>query len=212
MAKDMAAVANDVPLVVIVDDDDGMRESVAEILRSVGTETVGFASTTELLASPLPDRPGCMILDVRLPGASGLELQAKLAAMGNRMPVIFMTGYGDVPMTVRAMKAGALDFLTKPFRDQEILDAVALAIEQDRERRLEMAKSTEILELAAGLTAREYQVMEAVVSGMLNKQIAHLLGLSEITVKIHRGRVMQKMKSRSLADLVRKAAHLKPSA
>ncbi|MER8573720.1 response regulator transcription factor [Mesorhizobium sp. M1409] len=209
MAERMAAAAKDTPLVVIVDDDDGMRESVAEILRSVGTETIGFGSTADLLASSLPDRPGCMVLDVRLPGSSGLELQAKLAAMGNRMPIIFMTGYGDVPMTVRAMKAGALDFLMKPFRDQEILDAVSLAIDQDRTRRAESSASAEIAELAAGLTPREHEVMDAVVAGLFNKQIAHQLGITEITVKIHRSRVMRKMKSISVADLVRKAEHLK---
>ncbi|OED00923.1 response regulator transcription factor [Rhizobium sp. YK2] len=197
------------PLVTIVDDDEGMRESVGEILRSVGIDSVGFGSTAELLAATLPDRPGCLILDVRLPGLSGLELQAKLTAAGNRKPIIFMTGYGDVPMTVRAMKAGALDFLQKPFRDQDIIDAVTVAIEKDREQRSQWTVTVEIAELAATLTPRETQVMNAVVRGLLNKQIAHELQLSEITVKIHRGNVMRKMKSGSVADLVRKAELLR---
>ncbi|MDQ0564078.1 FixJ family two-component response regulator [Rhizobium mesoamericanum] len=197
------------PLVTIVDDDEGMRESVGEILRSVGIDSVGFGSTTELLAATLPDRPGCLILDVRLPGLSGLELQTKLAAAGNRKPIIFMTGYGDVPMSVRAMKAGALDFLQKPFRDQDIIDAVTVAIEKDREQHSQWSATMEITKLAATLTPRETQVMDAVVRGLLNKQIAHELQLSEITVKIHRGNVMRKMKSASVADLVRKAELLK---
>lgn len=197
------------PLVTIVDDDEGMRESVGEILRSVGIASVGFGSTAELLAATVPDRPGCLVLDVRLPGLSGLELQTKLAAAGNRKPIIFMTGYGDVPMTVRAMKAGALDFLQKPFRDQDIIDAVTAAIEKDREQRSQLSATMEISKLAATLTPRETQVMDAVIRGLLNKQIAHELQLSEITVKIHRGNVMRKMKSGSVADLVRKAELLR---
>ncbi|WP_113408864.1 response regulator transcription factor [Rhizobiales bacterium] len=197
------------PLVTIVDDDEGMRESVGEILRSVGIASVGFGSTAELLAATVPDRPGCLLLDVRLPGLSGLELQTKLAAAGNRKPIIFMTGYGDVPMTVRAMKAGALDFLQKPFRDQDIIDAVTAAIEKDREQRSQLSATMEISKLAATLTPRETQVMDAVIRGLLNKQIAHELQLSEITVKIHRGNVMRKMKSGSVADLVRKAELLR---
>ncbi len=197
------------PLVTIVDDDEGMRESVGEILRSVGIDSVGFGSTAELLAATVPNRPGCLILDVRLPGLSGLELQAKLASAGNRKPIIFMSGYGDIPMTVKAMKAGALDFLQKPFRDQDIIDAVTAAIEKDREQRSQFSATMEISKLAATLTPRETQVMHAVVRGLLNKQIAHELQLSEITVKIHRGNVMRKMKSASVADLVRKAELLK---
>ncbi|AGS25924.1 response regulator nodulation NodW/fixJ protein (plasmid) [Rhizobium etli] len=197
------------PLVTIVDDDEGMRESVGEILRSVGIGSVGFGSTAEMLASTLPDQPGCLILDVRLPGLSGLELQAKLAAAGSRMPIIFMSGYGDVPMTVRAMKAGALDFLQKPFRDQDLIDAVTAAIEKDHEQRSRSSAAMEIAKLAATLTPRETQVMDAVVRGLLNKQIAHELQLSEITVKIHRGNVMRKMKAASVADLVRKAESVK---
>lgn len=204
-----AVPAETAPLAIIVDDDEGMRESVGEILRSVGIQSIGFGSTADLFTSPFPDRPGCLILDVRLPGLSGLELQAKLASSGSRKPIIFMSGYGDVPMTVRAMKAGALDFLQKPFRDQDIIDAVMAAIEKDQEQRSQSSTIMEVAELVTTLTPRERQVMAAVVRGLLNKQIAHELQLSEITVKIHRGNVMRKMKSGSVADLVRKAELLK---
>ncbi len=197
------------PLVVIVDDDEGMREGLQDLLRSVGLDAVAFGSTGDLLAASLPDRPGCLVLDVRLPGASGLDLQSRLAATGNRLPIIFMTGHGDIPMSVRAMKAGALDFLTKPFRDQDMLDAIAAAIARDGVRRAESAGTAELAGLAATLTAREAEVMQHVVQGLLNKQIAHALGISEITVKIHRGNVMRKMQAGSVADLVRKAEALK---
>ncbi|MBP2493771.1 FixJ family two-component response regulator [Methylobacterium sp. PvP062] len=200
------------PLVVIVEDDEGVREGLQDLLRSVGLDTLAYGATSELLAATLPDRPGCLILDVRLPGSSGLDLQAKLAAMGNRMPVIFMTGHGDIPMTVQAMKAGALDFLTKPFRDQDMLDAIAVAIERDRTRRASSAGVAELEALAATLTAREAEVMAHVVKGLLNKQIAYALGISEITVKIHRGNVMRKMEAGSVADLVRKTELLKARA
>ncbi|MEE7448474.1 DNA-binding response regulator [Methylobacterium radiotolerans] len=200
------------PLVVIVEDDEGVREGLQDLLRSVGLDTLAYGATSELLAATLPDRPGCLILDVRLPGSSGLDLQSKLAAMGNRMPIIFMTGHGDIPMTVQAMKAGALDFLTKPFRDQDMLDAIAVAIERDRTRRASRAGVAELEALAATLTVREAEVMEQVVKGLLNKQIAHALGISEITVKIHRGNVMRKMEAGSVADLVRKTELLKARA
>ncbi|ACB23270.1 MULTISPECIES: response regulator transcription factor [Methylobacterium] len=200
------------PLVVIVEDDEGVREGLQDLLRSVGLDTLAYGATSELLAATLPDRPGCLILDVRLPGSSGLDLQAKLAAMGNRMPIIFMTGHGDIPMTVQAMKAGALDFLTKPFRDQDMLDAIAVAIERDRTRRASSAGVAELEALAATLTAREAEVMAHVVKGLLNKQIAYALGISEITVKIHRGNVMRKMEAGSVADLVRKTELLKARA
>ncbi|WP_407530213.1 response regulator transcription factor [Methylobacterium oryzisoli] len=203
---------DDRPLVLIVEDDEGVREALRSLLASVGIEALTFASTAALLAAALPDRPGCLVLDVRLPGLSGLDLQSRLTAMGNRMPVIFMTGYGDVPMSVRAMKAGALDFLTKPFNDQDMLDAVAAAIARDEARRREGSAVEEVARLAATLTPRETEVMGAVVQGLLNKQIAYGLGLSEITVKIHRGNVMRKMKAASVADLVRKADVLKASA
>ena len=200
------------PLVVIVEDDEGVREGLQDLLRSVGLDTLAYGATSELLAATLPDRPGCLILDVRLPGSSGLDLQAKLAALGNRMPIIFMTGHGDIPMTVQAMKAGALDFLTKPFRDQDMLDAIAVAIERDRTRRASSAGVAELEALAATLTTREAEVMAHVVKGLLNKQIAYALGISEITVKIHRGNVMRKMGAGSVADLVRKTELLKAPA
>ena len=207
-----AADAKASPLVVIVEDDEAVREGLQDLLRSVDLDTIAFGSTGALLAAPLPDRPGCLVLDVRLPGSSGLDLQAKLAAMGNRMPIIFMTGHGDIPMSVQAMKAGALDFLTKPFRDQDMLDAIAVAIERDRARRAERAGVADLAARAARLTAREAEVMHQVVKGLLNKQIAHALGISEITVKIHRGNVMRKMAAGSVADLVRKTESLKTAA
>ena len=206
-----APAAAAAPLVVIVEDDEGIREGLQDLLRSVGLDAIAFGSTADLLAASLPDRPGCLVLDVRLPGTSGLDLQAKLAATGSRLPIIFMTGHGDIPMSVRAMKAGALDFLTKPFRDQDMLDAIAVAVERDKARRSESAGTAELTRLAATLTAREAEVMQHVVQGLLNKQIAHALGISEITVKIHRGNVMRKMQAGSVADLVRKAEALKAS-
>lgn len=196
-------------LVVIVEDDEGVREALQDLLHSVGLDTLAFGSTRDLLAETLPDRPGCMVLDVRLPGSSGLDLQAKLVSMGNRMPIVFMTGHGDIPMSVQAMKAGALDFLTKPFRDQDMLDAITVAIERDQARRAESAGLAELEALAATLTPREAEVMQQVVKGLLNKQIAHAMGISEITVKIHRGNVMRKMAAGSVADLVRKTEQLK---
>ncbi|MGI3903450.1 MAG: response regulator transcription factor [Janthinobacterium lividum] len=196
-------------LILIVEDDEGVREGLRDLLASAGLESIGFETTADLLGATVPDRPGCLILDIRLPGASGLDLQTTLASMGNRMPVIFMTGYGDVPTSVRAMKAGALDFLTKPFSDGDMLDAVGAAIARDRLRRGAMAAWNEIAALAATLTPRETEIMAAVTKGLLNKQIAHRLQLSEITVKIHRGNMMRKMLARSVADLVRKVEVLK---
>jgi FixJ family two-component response regulator len=193
------------PLVLVVDDDESIREALTDLLRSVGIETKSFGSTRELLDAAPSDRPGCLILDVRLPGISGLDLQAQLARNGNTRPIIFMTGHGDIPMSVRAMKAGATDFLTKPFRDQDMLDAVAAAIDKDMAQRRDAAAAKEVAALAATLTPRETEVMAAVVKGLMNKQIAGLLGISEITVKLHRGNVMRKMAVRSVADLVRKA-------
>ncbi len=196
-------------LIVIVEDDSGVREGLRDLLASVGLESIGFETTAHLLAAALPDRPGCLVLDIRLPGASGLDLQTTLAARGSTMPVIFMTGYGDVPTTVRAMKAGALDFLTKPFSDQEMLDAVGAAVARDRARRRARAAVGEVAALAATLTPRETEIMAAVTRGLLNKQIAHQLQLSEITVKIHRGNMMRKMSAGSVADLVRKVELLR---
>jgi len=203
MAK--APAATDEPLVVVVDDDPFIREALTELLRSVGFEAQGFASTRELLAAALPDRPGCMVLDVRLPGMSGLDLQAQLTAAGNDLPIIFMTGHGDIPMSVRAMKAGAVDFLTKPFRDQDMLDAVAGAIERHRADRRSRAESERAAALVATLTLREREVFDRVTAGLLNKQIAFELGISEITVKLHRGSMMRKMGASSLANLIDKA-------
>lgn len=200
-----AAAATEEPLVVIVDDDPFIREALTELLRSVGLEARCFASTRELFAAPLPDRPGCMVLDVRLPGSSGLDLQAQLAAGDNDLPIIFMTGHGDIPMSVRAMKAGAVDFLTKPFRDQDMLDSIAGAIERHRGHRSSRAEARDAAALAATLTTREREVFDRVTAGLMNKQIAYELGISEITVKLHRGSMMRKMGATSLAKLIDKA-------
>ncbi|ALG74758.1 Nodulation protein W [Azospirillum thiophilum] len=200
--------ADDVPLVLVVDDDEGMREALVDLLRSVGIEGLSFGTTAELLDAAVPDRPGCLVLDVRLPGLGGLEFQARLESLGIALPIVFMTGFADVPMSVRAMKAGAEDFLIKPFRDQDMLDAVEAAIAKDRARRRDRAVTDGVASLAASLTPREREVMAAVVKGRLNKQIAGDLGISEVTVKLHRGKVMRKMQVRSVADLVRKVEML----
>nr|WP_237642478.1 response regulator transcription factor [Stenotrophomonas panacihumi] len=196
------------PLVVIVDDEAAVRDSLDSLFRSIGLHTRVFASPAELLREALPDVAGCLVLDVRLPGISGLDFQAQLAAQGVALPIVFMTGHGDIPMTVRAMKAGAVDFLAKPFRDQDMLDAVSAAIERDRQRRAQAASLDQVRGHYETLTPREREVMAHVVSGLMNKQVAGLIGLSEITVKIHRGNVMRKMGVRSLADLVRHAEAL----
>jgi FixJ family two-component response regulator len=195
-------------VVMIVDDDAGIRASLDSLFRSVGLETRLFASPAELLGAALPDGPGCIVLDVRLPGVSGLDLQSQLVRQGISYPIIFMTGHGDIPMSVRAMKAGAVDFLAKPFRDQDMLDAVTAALERDAQHRAEAATRGDIRAQYETLTAREREVMGHVTAGLMNKQVAALIGLSEITVKIHRGNVMRKMGVRSLADLVRKAEAL----
>jgi FixJ family two-component response regulator len=194
--------------VYVVDDDPALRDALSSLFRSVGLHVEVFGSAAEFLEKKLPEIPSCLVLDIRLPGVSGLDFQAQLAKAGIRMPVIFMTGHGDIPMSVRAMKAGAIDFLTKPFRDQDMLDAVFSALESDR-KQLESDQS--IADLSAhyeSLTAREKEVMAYVTKGLMNKQIAGEMGLSEITVKIHRGHVMRKMAVRSLADLVRAAEKL----
>ncbi len=196
------------PLVVVVDDDAAVRDALDSLLRSVGLQTRVLGAPSELLQAVLPDVPGCIVLDVRLPGISGLDLQGQLAAQGIHLPIVFMTGHGDIPMTVRAMKAGAVDFLAKPFRDQDMLDAVSAAIERDTRRRQDMAARGSLEARYATLTPREREVMAHVVAGLMNKQVAGVLHLSEITVKIHRGNVMRKMGVRSLADLVRHAEAL----
>ncbi|KYH01444.1 response regulator transcription factor [Bradyrhizobium sp. DOA1] len=195
-------------VVIIVDDDAGIRASLDSLFRSVGLETRLFGSPAELLGGTLPDGPGCIVLDVRLPGVSGLDLQGQLTRQGINYPIIFMTGHGDIPMSVRAMKAGAVDFLAKPFRDQDMLDAVTAALERDAQYRAETSAKEDIRTQYETLTAREREVMGHVTAGLMNKQVAGLIGLSEITVKIHRGNVMRKMGVKSLADLVRKAEAL----
>jgi FixJ family two-component response regulator len=207
----MSAAGDSTPetgLVVIVDDDAAVRAALDSLFRSIGLATRAFAAPADLLAATLPDAPGCLVLDVRLPGISGLDFQDQLSRLGSGLPVVFMTGHGDIPMTVRAMKAGAVDFLAKPFRDQDMLDAVMAAIERDRGRRAETAVRDELRDRHDALTPREREVMGHVVTGLMNKQVAGLIGLSEITVKIHRGNVMRKMGARTFADLVRQAEAL----
>jgi len=190
-------------IVYVVDDDSSVREAIKSLIRSVGLRVETFGTAQEFLKSARPDAPGCVVLDVRLPGLSGLDLQRELAANGINLPVIFITGHGDIPMSVRAMKAGALEFLTKPFRDQDLLDAILQALERDLSARQQRSETAELRERFDSLTAREREVMGLVVSGLLNKQIAGELGTSEVTIKIHRSQVMKKMDAGSLAELVR---------
>ena len=195
-------------MIFVVDDDASMRDALQRLLRSVGLQVTTFASAREFLDHRGADGPGCLVLDVRLPGLSGLDLQRELAAVQMDLPIIFMTGYGDIPMTVQAMKAGAVEFLTKPFRDQDLLDAIQQALERDRMARAQRTEMAELRERFAALTPREREVFGLVVTGLQNKQVAAALGTSEITIKRHRAQVMHKMRVTSLAELVRIADQL----
>jgi FixJ family two-component response regulator len=193
------------PAVFVVDDDASVREALDALFRSIGLQSKTFGSAAEFLQNKLPDAPSCLVLDVRLPGLSGLDFQTELAAAGLHIPIIFMTGHGDIPMTVKAMKAGAVEFLPKPFRDQDMLDAVQQALERDRERREHNSGLAKLKSSFDTLTPREQEVMGLVTAGLMNKQVAGEIGVSEITAKVHRGNIMRKMGAKSLAELVRMA-------
>lgn len=202
IVPDKAATTS--PLVIVVDDDAGIRASLEDLFLTVGLDTACFSSTAEFLAAGLPERQSCLVLDVRLPQESGLDLQDRLVGLGAQLPIVFITGHADVPMTVRAMKLGAVNFLPKPFRDQELLEAVWEALRMDAERRAAESEISELQQLAEQLTPREIEVLTWVDRGLLNKQIAHELGLAEITVKMHRSSAFRKLKARTVTDMIQK--------
>ena len=204
----MSKQHEDQPIVVVIDDDDLVREGVCDLLRSIGLQTKPFASVPEFLKWKLPDGPRCLVLDVRLPGLSGLDFQSELNKANVQIPIVFMTGHGDIPMSVRAMKGGAVDFLSKPFRDQDLLDAVQTGLEHDRNRRQSASTTLQLRSAFDSLTSREQEIMGLVAAGLMNKQIAAEIGVSEVTVKFHRGNLMRKMGAKSVAELVRMADNL----
>jgi FixJ family two-component response regulator len=201
----MSKPADPQPIVIVIDDDVLVREGVSDLFRSVGIQTKLFASVPEFLKWKRPDTPGCLVLDVRLPGISGLDFQSELNKRDVQLPIVFMTGHGDIPMSVRAMKGGAVDFLVKPFRDQDMLDAVQAGLEQDKVRRQNTNVTVQLRSAYDSLTRREQEIMKFVTDGLMNKQIANEIGVSEVTVKFHRGNLMRKMGAKTIAELVRMA-------